>query len=38
MEITRKDGVLRDVRGRLQLPLVMYKRNSIERDMSHSIL
>ena len=33
MEIcTRKDGVLRDVRGRLQLPLVMYKRNSIERD------
>ena len=29
---TRKDGVLRDVRGRLQLPLVMYKRNSIERD------
>ena len=28
----RKDGVLRDVRGRLQLPLVMYKRNSIERD------
>ncbi len=30
----RKDGVLRDVRGRLQLPLVMYKRNSIERDAS----
>ena len=28
----RKDGVLRDVRGRLQLPLVMYKRNSLERD------
>lgn len=28
----RKDGVLRDVRGKLQLPLLMYKRNSIERD------
>jgi len=28
----RKDGVLRDVRGKIQLPLLMYKRNSIERD------
>ena len=31
----RKDGVLRDVRGRLQLPLVMYKRNSIERSLKY---
>ena len=29
--LSRKDGVLRDVRGRLQLPLVMYKRNSLEK-------
>ena len=28
----RKDGVLRDVRGKIQLPLLMFKRNSIERD------
>jgi hypothetical protein len=30
----RKDGYLRDVRGRIQIPLVMFKRNSIERDTS----
>ena len=30
----RKDGYLRDVRGRIQIPLVMFKRNSIERDSS----
>jgi hypothetical protein len=28
----RKDGYLRDARGRIQIPLVMFKRNSIERD------
>lgn len=28
----RKNGYLRDKRGRLQIPLVMFKRNSIERD------
>ncbi len=27
-----KDGFIRDVRGRIQIPLVMYKRNSIARD------
>lgn len=30
----RKDGYLRDVRGRIQIPLVMFKRNSIERNES----
>jgi hypothetical protein len=30
----RKDGYLRDQRGRIQIPLVMFKRNSIERDSS----
>ncbi len=28
----RKNGYLKDKRGRLQIPLVMFKRNSIERD------
>lgn len=28
----RRDGYLRDQRGRIQIPLVMFKRNSIERD------
>ena len=28
----RKDGYLRDKRGRIQIPLVMFKRNSIERN------
>jgi len=28
----RKDGYLRDQRGRIQIPLVMFKRNSIERN------
>jgi len=28
----RKQGYLRDQRGRIQIPLVMFKRNSIERD------
>jgi hypothetical protein len=28
----RKDGYLRDVRGRIQIPLIMFKRNSIERN------
>jgi len=28
----RKDGYLRDVRGKIQVPLIMFKRNSIERD------
>lgn len=28
----RKDGYLRDVRGKIQIPLIMFKRNSIERD------
>lgn len=27
-----KDGFIRDARGRIQIPLVMYKRNSIARD------
>ena len=30
----RKDGYLRDQRGRIQIPLVMFKRNSIERNES----
>jgi hypothetical protein len=30
----RKDGYLRDQRGKIQLPLLMFKRNSIERDAS----
>ena len=30
----RKDGYLRDARGRIQIPLVMFKRNSVERDAS----
>ena len=28
----RKEGYLRDARGRIQIPLVMFKRNSIERN------
>jgi len=28
----RKDGYIRDERGRIQIPLVMFKRNSIERN------
>jgi len=28
----RKDGYLRDQRGKIQIPLVMFKRNSIDRD------
>lgn len=30
----RKNGYLRDKRGRLQIPLIMFKRNSIEKDES----
>jgi len=30
----RKEGYLRDQRGKIQIPLVMFKRNSIERDAS----
>lgn len=30
----RKQGYLRDQRGKIQIPLVMFKRNSIERDSS----
>jgi hypothetical protein len=30
----RKDGYLRDGRGKIQIPLIMFKRNSIERDSS----
>lgn len=30
----RKDGYLRDARGKIQIPLIMFKRNSIERDSS----
>jgi hypothetical protein len=33
-EGARKNGYLRDARGRVQIPLVMFKRNSIERDAS----
>ena len=28
----RKDGYLRDIRGKIQIPLVMFKRNSIDRN------
>jgi len=28
----RKDGYLRDQRGKIQIPLIMFKRNSIERN------
>jgi hypothetical protein len=31
-EGARKNGYLRDTRGQIQIPLVMFKRNSIERD------
>jgi hypothetical protein len=31
-EGARKNGYLRDVRGRIQIPLVMFKRNTIERN------
>ena len=37
-EGARKNGYLRDQRGRIQIPLVMFKRNSIQRDDSHPIL
>jgi hypothetical protein len=30
----RKDGYLRDGRGKIQIPLIMFKRNSIDRDSS----
>ena len=30
----RKEGYIRDQRGRIQIPLVMFKRNSIQRDES----
>jgi hypothetical protein len=30
----RKDGYLKDVRGRIQIPMIMFKRNSIQRDES----
>ena len=33
-EGARKNGYLRDQRGRIQIPLVMFKRNSITRDES----
>ena len=33
-EGARKNGYLRDQRGRIQIPLVMFKRNSIARDES----
>ena len=33
-EGARKNGYLRDQRGRIQIPLAMFKRNSIERDES----
>jgi len=33
-EGARKNGYLRDVRGQIQIPLIMVKRNSIERDAS----
>ena len=33
-EGARKNGYLRDVRGKIQIPLIMFKRNSIERDSS----
>ena len=31
-EGARKNGYIRDQRGRIQIPLVMFKRNSIERN------
>lgn len=31
-EGARKNGYLRDERGRIQIPLIMFKRNSIQRD------
>jgi hypothetical protein len=34
-EGARKNGYLRDKRGRIQIPLVMFKRNSVERDESY---
>lgn len=30
----RKEGFLRDQRGQIQIPIVMFKRNSVERDSS----
>ena len=30
----RKDGYLKDARGKIQIPMVMFKRNSIQRDES----
>jgi hypothetical protein len=33
-EGARKNGYLRDQRGRIQIPLMMFKRNSIQRDES----
>ena len=33
-EGARRRGYLRDVRGKLEIPLVMFKRNSVERDAS----
>jgi len=30
----RKEGFLRDQRGQIQIPMVMFKRNSVERDSS----
>lgn len=30
----RKDGYLKDVRGKIQIPMIMFKRNSIQRDES----
>ena len=30
----RKEGFLRDTRGQIQIPIVMFKRNSVERDSS----
>ncbi len=33
-EGARKNGYLRDQRGRIQIPLIMFKRNSLERDTS----
>ena len=37
-EGARKNGYLRDARGRIQIPLVMFKRNSIEKDDTHPVL
>lgn len=33
-EGARKQGYLRDVRGKIQMPVIMFKRNTIERDSS----